>query len=114
MGPRYAPLTAVILQVLLGGEVGIKAGDLHHGPGTGPGLLQLPLPYGPKKLYLSGGGHRLGRCHPYDSGLARAVAAHKTVDLPLGNGQIHMVYRQMTAVAFCQATGHQYVFCHFT
>ena len=30
-----APLDAVVLQVLAGGEVGVEGRDLHHGPGAG-------------------------------------------------------------------------------
>ena len=41
-----APLDAVILQILSGGEIGVEAGSLHHGPGASAHLFKggaLPL-----------------------------------------------------------------------
>ena len=107
-----APLDAVILQVLPGGQVGIEAGRLHHGPGAGPHFGQLPFPGGAKQGNLPLRRYRLGRHHPNDRGLARAVAAHQPINLPLLDGQLHMVHRQMIAIALGQPAGHQYLICH--
>ena len=100
-----APLEAVVLQVLPRRQVGVEARGLHHGPGAGAGPGQGLLPRLAEQGELPLGGGRLGRHHPDDGGLARPVAAHQAVNLPLGNGQVGVIHRQVVPVPLGQPLG---------
>ena len=110
--PGDPPLAAVILQVLPRRQIGVKAGDLHHGPDPGPGGGDPLLTGLSEELDLPGGGHGLGGQHADDRGLARAVAPHQAVDLPFFDIEVHALHRRSAAVLFGQCAGHQYGFRH--
>ena len=94
-----------ILPELLPFVVGVEAGGLHHGPGAGAGPGQGLLPRLAEQGELPLGGGRLGRHHPDDGGLARPVAAHQAVNLPLGYGQVGVIHRQVVPVPLGQPLG---------
>ena len=107
-----APLNAVVLQVLLCGQVGVEAGGLHHGAGTGAHFAQRPRLGGAEEGELSLRGRGLGGDHADDGGLARAVAAHQAVYLPLFNVQVYTVHHGGLAVFLGQVPGNQNALCH--
>ena len=100
-----APLDAVVLQVLPGGEVGVKGGDLHHGSGAGAGPGQGGGGGGPEQGDLPGGGVGLAGDEADEGGLARPVAAHQPENLPLFHGQGGVIQGQSVAVPAGQVPG---------
>ena len=109
----YAPLEAVVLQILPGGEEGGEGGDLDHGPGAGP-LGPEVLARRAEQLQLAPGGGGLAGGHPHEGGLARPVAAHQPVDIPPAYHQVQPVQGLAGSVGLTQAVGRQHrcVFRH--
>lgn len=107
-----APLDAVVLQILFGGEIGVEGGGLHHDAGAAPRPVQGGGGGGAEEGQLSGGGPGLAGDQPDQGGLARAVPAHQAEDLPLFHRQAGPVQGQGPAIPAGQLPGPQDQFRH--
>ena len=96
---RDAPLDAVVLQILPGGEVWVEGGNLHHGAGAAAGAVQSGVGGLPKQGDLAGGGNTLAGDQADEGSFARAVSAYQAKDLALLYRDAGPVQGQGVAVA---------------